>query len=77
MDPMRFSNGKAKFYNPNSYEITATLYFEPTTLSLNLTFLSEHFGLHFIAITVNRRSSLPASANLRCRVNMALMRFYC
>jgi hypothetical protein len=44
---MRFSNAKAKFYNPDSYEITATLYFEPTTLSLILRYLSEPFGPHF------------------------------
>jgi hypothetical protein len=42
MEPMHLSNASAKFDNPKSYKmIAATLYFEPTTLSLNLRFLSE------------------------------------
>jgi hypothetical protein len=42
MDPMHLSNARAKFDNPKSYKmIAATLYFEPTTLTVNLRFLSE------------------------------------
>ena len=47
MDPMHFSIATAKFYNPKSRESTATLYFEPITLSLNLRFLSSPLGSWF------------------------------
>jgi hypothetical protein len=57
MDPMHFSIAIASFYNPESCEIAATLYFEPNTLSLNLGFLSSPLGPWFylmLAQTITR-----------------------
>jgi len=64
---MHFSIATSKFYNPKSCESTATLYFEPTTLTLKLRFLSSPLGSWFYlmrAQTITREELMQAICSL-------------